>query len=182
MDSSKQIEKTKHHNGPPLGSPNHRLHGLKVAKRDMKRFGNRAIDRRTRFGKALQQWRADIIRDLGGEAVLSAQEHAVLDIVVRLKLMLDSIDAWILEQPSMVHQRKRALLPVIRERNALSDSFVKHLSTLGLKRVTQKIDIVAELAELTRQENQRIDEEQRAKQQANGEDHSRSEDHSQEDE
>ena len=48
--------------------------------------------------------------------------------------MLDSIDAWLLAQPSLVNKRKRALLPVVRERTQLADSLARHLSALGLER------------------------------------------------
>lgn len=30
-------------------------------------WGSRAIDRRSRVGKALEQWRADLVADLGGK-------------------------------------------------------------------------------------------------------------------
>jgi hypothetical protein len=96
------------------------------------------------MGRALQEWKSEIIDDLGGESAISAQERAVLEIVIRLKLMLDSIDAYILAQPSLVNRRKKSLLPVVRERNVLSDSLVKHLSALGLKRVEPPVPSLQE--------------------------------------
>jgi hypothetical protein len=48
--------------------------------------------------------------------------------------MLDSIDAWILTQPSLVNKRNRSLLPVVRERTQLADALARYLGMLGLSR------------------------------------------------
>lgn len=109
-------------------------HGLGTLKRAVKDLGSRTIDRRTTLGKALAQWRTDLVRDLGGLETVSTQELAIVELAVRTKLMLDSIDAWVLTQPSLVNARKRALLPVVRERVQLADALSKYLSQLGLKR------------------------------------------------
>jgi hypothetical protein len=75
-----------------------------------------------------------VVTDLGGDDVLSAQQQALIDIAVRTKLILDSVDAWLLVQPSLINKRKRALLPVVRERTQLADSLARHLAALGLER------------------------------------------------
>lgn len=109
-------------------------HGLTTLKRAVKTLGGRTIDRRTSLGKALTHWRSDLIRDLGGPEAVSVQEMALVDLCVKSKLMLDSIDAWVLTQPSLVNARKRALLPVVRERVQLSDALSRYMAQLGLKR------------------------------------------------
>ena len=109
-------------------------HGITTLKRAVKELGGRAIDRRTTLGKALARWRADLVTDLGGEEAISTQEAALVDLCVKTKLMLDSIDAWLLTQPSLVNARKRSLLPVVRERTQLADSLARYLNHLGLKR------------------------------------------------
>ena len=86
----------------------------------MRALGTRGLDGRSTVAKQLAAWRADLIRDLGGD--VSTQEAAVIELAVRTKLLLDSVDAWLLVQPSLVNQRKRALLPVVRERQALADA------------------------------------------------------------
>ncbi len=110
------------------------MHGLTTLKRAVKNLGGRAIDRRTVVGKALSQWRAELLQDLGGPEAVSTQELAIVDLAVRTKLMLDSIDTWLLIQPSLVNARKRSLLPVVRERTQLSDALSRYLGQLGLKR------------------------------------------------
>ena len=57
---------------------------------------------------------------------MSTQKLALVDLAVKTKFMLDSIDNWILTQPSLINARRRALLPVVRERQQLSDALSKY--------------------------------------------------------
>jgi hypothetical protein len=121
-------------------------HGLTVLKRAVNGLGNRAIDRRTTLGKALAKWRTDLVNDLGGANAISTQQQALVELAVRSKLLLDSIDNWLLTQKSLVNARKKSLLPVVRERQALADGLAKYLAQLGMKRVPREEslkDIVA---------------------------------------
>ena len=74
-------------------------HGPTVMKGAVKEPGSRAIDRRTAVGRSLTEWRTEIIQDLGGDEYVSAQKRAVLDLAAKTKLLLDSIDGWLLRQP-----------------------------------------------------------------------------------
>jgi hypothetical protein len=47
----------------------------------------------------------------GGRDNISAQQAAIIDLAVKNKLILDSIDRCIFRQPSFVNKRKRTLLP-----------------------------------------------------------------------
>jgi hypothetical protein len=120
------------------GHGNATKHGLTILKRAVNGLGNRLIDRRTATGKALAKWRADLIQDLGGD--VSTQQSAIIDLAVKSKLLLDSIDVWLLTQPSLINQRKRSLIPVVKERQALADGLAKYLNSLGLKRVAKDAD------------------------------------------
>ena len=117
-------------------------HGLTTLKHAVKQLGSRAIDRRTTVGRELAKWRADVIADLGGQDTISTQQSALVDLAVKSKLLLDSVDAWLLVQPSLINVRKRSLLPVVIQRQALADALARYLSTLGLKRVikTKSLD------------------------------------------
>ena len=122
-------------------------HGLKALKRAVRTLGSRTIDRRTRVGKALTAWRSDLAADLGGFDALSTQQRALLDEAVKLKLMLDAVDAWVLAQPSLIDKRKRALLPVVRERLALVGQLQSLLRDLGLeRRPKDPLDLTAYMA------------------------------------
>jgi hypothetical protein len=93
--------------------------GLPVLKRAVKR---------TATGKALAKWRADLIRDLGGD--VSTQEFAIIDLAVKSKLTLDSIDVWLLTQESLINKRKKGLLPVVKERQALADGLARYSAVI----------------------------------------------------
>jgi hypothetical protein len=111
--------------------PRHGLNRLRTAVRSL---GGRVIDRRTALGKALAEWRQELIKDLGGLDTISTQERAIIDLAVRTRLLLDSVDAWLLTQPSLINKRARALLPVVRERQQLADGLSRYLQMLGLGR------------------------------------------------
>lgn len=130
------------------GRREYQKHGLYAAKRALMQFSKRAIDGRTDVAKTLKKWRQDLIRDLGGDA--SIQQEEIINVASKTKLLLDGTDAWIFRQPSLVNARKKALLPIVRERQALADSLVRYLSILGLeRRVKQQT-----LEELLSQDNE----------------------------
>jgi hypothetical protein len=53
---------------------------------------------------------------------------------VKNKLILDSIDRWIFSQASLIDRRKRALLPVVVQRQQLANGLAQYLTQLGLER------------------------------------------------
>ncbi len=119
-------------------------HGLTTLKQAVKGLGGRVIDRRTTLGKALSRWRLNLIQDLGGEETISTQQEALIDLCVKSKLMLDSIDAWLLTQRSLINARKRSLLPAVRERQQLADGLARYLGQLGLERRTKEVPSLTE--------------------------------------
>jgi len=121
----------------PRGRPT--KHGLSASKRAVRARGSRAIDDRTVLAKTLALWRDQLTADLGGRESLSTQEIAILERAVSTKLLVDSIDGWLLKQPSLVNARRRALLPVVRERTQLADALARYLVLLGLKRRTKSV-------------------------------------------
>jgi hypothetical protein len=120
------------------GRQKHQMHGLYALKGALMRVGYRVVDGRTSTGKALAKWRAELIRDIGGDP--STQQSAIIDLIVKAKLMLDSVDAWLLRQPTLVNARKKSLLPVLMQRQTLADSLVRYLTAIGLKRVPRDAD------------------------------------------
>jgi hypothetical protein len=122
-------------------------HGLCQLKAAVKTLGSRVVDRRTRTGQALARWRSDLLADMGGPEQVSTQQLAVVELAVKSKLILDSIDGWLLRQPSLINLRKRALLPVVRERQALADGLMKCMTLLGLERRKREVLTLANYAE-----------------------------------
>jgi hypothetical protein len=129
--------------GAPINNRNARKHGFNPAKAALSEFGQRVIDGRSALGRALADWRQEIVRDLGGAEQLSAQQHTVIDIVVRTKILLDGCDAYIMTT-GIVNKRKRAVHPIVIQRGQLAESLVRHLSMLGLKRKAQEVPSLQE--------------------------------------
>jgi len=109
-------------------------HGLNALKARVMVRGLQAIDQRTVAAQALLGWRRELVDDLGGEAVVSAQQIALVEAAVRTRLYVDSLDAWIMEHGSLVNARRRSVHPVVRERQQLVDSLARLLGLLGLER------------------------------------------------
>ena len=114
-------------------------HGTDTLKRAVKVLGKRYIDQRTIVGKALAAWRGELLADLGGIEAVSTQELALVEEAVKTKLMLDSIDAWLLQQKSLIVKKTRGVLPAVRDRQALVSTLRGLLGDLGLKRRAQTV-------------------------------------------
>jgi hypothetical protein len=111
--------------------------GISQMKKGLLQYGNRGVrpyDGRTKAGRALDAWRVQLVADLGGEAELTTQKRAVIDLALRTRLILDSVDAWLLQQPTLINKRARALFPVVLQRQQLADALVRYLAQLGLER------------------------------------------------
>ena len=88
----------------------------------------------TPLGRALREWRESLIADLGGPDSITTQQLALVDMAVRSKLLVDSVDAYVLGMPSAVNKRSRCLYPVVKERQALVSQIQSLLRDLGLER------------------------------------------------
>jgi len=128
-----------------IRTSNRQSHGLTTMKRAISTLGSRTIDRRSKVGKALSQWKKELVQDLGGQDQISTQENAILDLCVRERLLLDSLDAWLLEQRSLLNVRKKSVYPALTQRGQLADSLARHLQMLGLKRRARPVAGLAEL-------------------------------------
>jgi len=82
--------------------------------------GLNAIDKRTAAAQPLIAWRGELIADLGGQEACSAAKLALVELAVRTRLYVDSLDAWLLEQRSLISAKKRAVLPVVLQRQQLA--------------------------------------------------------------
>jgi len=109
-------------------------HGLNALKARVKLRGSKALDRRTSGAQELIAWRTQVVADLGGEKELTAAKAALLDAAAKTWLYIRVLDTWILEQRAIVNLRRRSLLPVVRERQQLVDSFARLLGQLGFER------------------------------------------------
>lgn len=71
--------------------------GIYTLKKAVQVLGSRMLpSARTPLGRALREWRESLIADLGGPDAISTQQVAVVDMAVRTKLLVDSVDAHVL--------------------------------------------------------------------------------------
>jgi hypothetical protein len=127
--------------------------GFHTLKKAIVTLGSRALPpKRTALGRALREWRAALVADLGGADAISTQQAALVDLAVTTKLQLDSVDAFLFSMPSPVDKRHRRLWPVVRERQVIAGQLRDVLRDLGLDRKAKPVpDLAAYLAERTRQ-------------------------------
>jgi hypothetical protein len=110
-------------------------HGLHTLKRRLKVRGLDGIDKRSSAARALLAWRRELEADLGGPEGLTAQQRAVVDVASTTKLLLDSVDRWLLEQgDGLVNRKRRAVYPVVLQRQQLADALARYMGQLGLER------------------------------------------------
>jgi hypothetical protein len=99
----------------------------------------RGIDGRASVGRALIAWRVQLVSDLGGEEAISTQQSALVDLAVRTKLLVESVDAYLLAMPSPVNKQRRSLFPVVMQRQQLAESLARTLERLGLERKVREL-------------------------------------------
>ncbi len=138
-------------NGAPLPQKSRRPNlrsGVYTLKKAVKVLGSRMLpSARTPLGRSLREWRESLIADLGGPDSVTTQQLAMVDMAVRTKLLVDSMDAYVLGMPSAVNKRSRCLYPVVKERQALVAQLQSLLRDLGLERRAKPApDLTAYLA------------------------------------
>jgi len=74
----------------------------------------------------------------------STQQRQLIDIAVKSKLILDSIDAYLFEQPSLVNHRRRCVLPVVTQRQSIADGLARYMTQLGLEKKAKLLHSLSE--------------------------------------
>jgi hypothetical protein len=105
---------------------------------------DQALDPQGPIGRALAEWRRDLTQDLGGPESITTAQAGMVELAVRTKLMLDSVDGFILTMESPVNQRRRSVYPVILQRQSLANGLARFLEALGLERRAPKTLSLAE--------------------------------------
>ena len=135
--------------GPP-GNRNAARHGYYSLKRAVQERGLEAIDGRSGLGRALREYRADLVRDLGGEENLSAAELRLIDLAVRDRLFIETLDAALTERP-LLNRKRGSVAPALEARFRMADSATRRLQALGLKRRTRRKTVQEIIAEIQRE-------------------------------
>ena len=138
---------------PRNGTRPYTKSGIHTLKKAVRKLGSRALpSKSTALGRSLHEWRTSLVADLGGADAVSTAQLTLIELAVRTRLLVDSIDAYILSMESgPVNKRRRCLHPVVRERGSLVNQLQSLLRDLGLERRTRPFDLAVELAALHQQ-------------------------------
>jgi hypothetical protein len=112
---------------------------LREMRRRINIQGLTRMDERTSGAKQLIEWRADLTAALGGDDV-SPQRKTLIELAARAKLLCDHCDAFIFTLPTFVNRRKKSVMPIVRERQAIAEHLAKFLERLGLDRQMKKVE------------------------------------------
>lgn len=124
------------------------VHGLVTLRKAVTKLGTRRLDGRSVVALAVRRWAEDVRADLGGD--LSRAQETILEHAARSWLIVQSLDDWILRQPTLV-TRKRTVVPVLMQRQQLLESLARLLDRLGLQRKSKHADFAAEIAAMHRE-------------------------------
>jgi hypothetical protein len=119
-------------------------HRLNATMARIKVRGLSVIDKRSLAARAMLEWKAQLIEDLGGEEAISAQERALVELATRSRLIVEHLDAFLLSQKSLIDRRKRSVYPVVQARNSAANALVNHLCALGLGKREKPVKSLAE--------------------------------------
>lgn len=109
-------------------------HGLTNTVRGRYKADLSQIDGRSILSRTIQEWQGELVASLGGREVLSAQQIIMIDMVVKDRLAIESIETWLAGQPPLVNKRRRSLYPVVQQLSQLKDGMTRRLIALGLER------------------------------------------------
>src|SRR5262249_16417632 len=119
---------------PPKTDRRQQRHGLYALRRAFRAADEHWLDGPGDTSLGLKAWRDGMLAELGGADAVSAQERAIVELATKTYLMVESIDRFLLEQPSLVNKSRRQLFPVVLQRQQLADSLARYMTMLGLKR------------------------------------------------
>jgi hypothetical protein len=118
--------------------------GMVTLKRKIQLAGLKGVDWRSAGAKAVREWRDQLITDLGTRESLSTQQYTLIEYAVRTKLFLDSIDGFLMQQPSIIIKKRKSVWPLVMQRQQLLASFERTLCLLGLQRQAKQLPSLQE--------------------------------------
>lgn len=121
-------------------------HGLGTLKRAVKELGSRAIDGRTSLAKELADECRELVNALGGEAEVTPQERAIIEMIAQKRVRRKIAAQWaLLNRDRLFNRKKMKLAPIALELEQLEESEARLLDKLGLKRRTKPVKTLAAL-------------------------------------
>jgi hypothetical protein len=120
--------------GAPKGSENHKIHGHYQRKVLLKDVQLLDISRQNKLGRVVIEQAEAIYQDGGGKEQFSELKQHLVSRYLITELMIQSVDRWLLEQPSLINRAKRCIFPIVSERNRLVSVSLQLAQAIGLER------------------------------------------------
>jgi hypothetical protein len=95
------------------------------------RLGTRKLDGRSAVAVAVKEFKHALADSLGGN--ITPQQAEVIEIIARSKVLLDTVDDWLFQQPTLISRRTRGLIPAAAQRMGMANSLITNLEKLGLE-------------------------------------------------
>jgi hypothetical protein len=100
--------------------------------------GLAVVNRRTKAARDVVKWRAELVAELGGESGMTAARLTRIETLVRTKLLLEHLDAQLLEYATLFSRKRGTLRPqvkaILTERNRMAEALERGLAALAASR------------------------------------------------
>src|SRR6266446_473176 len=122
----------------PRGNDRRPRTGLLALKAKVMLRGLAVVNRRTKAARDVVKWRAELVAELGGEPGMTAARLTRIETLVRTKLLLEHLDAQLLEYDTLFSRKRGTLRPqvkaILTERNRMAEALERGLAALGASR------------------------------------------------
>jgi hypothetical protein len=122
----------------PGGNDRRPRTGLLALKAKVMLRGLAVVNRRTKAARDVVKWRAELVAELGGEPGMTAARLTRIETLVRTKLLLEHLDAQLLEYDTLFSRKRGTLRPqvkaILTERNRMAEALERGLAALGSSR------------------------------------------------
>jgi hypothetical protein len=134
LDSEEDVTRgQKTRRGAPVGNKNAETHGYYRRKVKLEPVSFKDLNFSSSGGEQLRKRFIELLNHCGGERLVSAVRRRIIERIVFTEYQLDCLDLYLVKLgPRIVNRRKRTLIPIVRERDALVSTLTKLYEQIGL--------------------------------------------------
>ena len=115
------------------GNNNRETHGFYRRKTKLERVSFNDLNFSSAGGEQLRKRHYELLQHCGGEEFVSAVRRRVIERVIFCEYQLDCLDLYLAGLgPRIINRRKRGLIPIVRERDALVNTLIRLYDQIGL--------------------------------------------------
>src|SRR5262245_19823128 len=119
--------------GSPVGNKNAERHGHYKRKLKLNAASFDDLNFSSAGGEQLRERYRELLKHCGGEQHVSAVTRRIIERVCFTEYQLDCLDLYLVQLgPRIINRRKRTLIPIVRERDALVGTLTKLYDQIGL--------------------------------------------------